>query len=404
LLIVNKKFTFFNIKTLDTTGKMYYIIGEEFSTLAYQVLNLIKTKGVNEMDESSLSKRKQQILRAIVDAHISHGEPVGSKYLSQNVGISASSATIRNEMAELEEMGYLIQPHTSAGRVPSVLGYRYYVDALVRQYAETKSEINEINERLRYKLTEMDQILSEASHLASSFTDYTGIAFKTGTGKARIHRFDAVYISNKSFHLVMTFSGNSVKSKTIMLGFTITRDDVQRFIETANIYLANLTSDEITMPTIMKLEAIMGASAAMVHPAIKAIYEAMNELDTADIKVEGVNKLLKFPEYSDVSKLRDLLGVLEEKDKLLDVLSAKDMNEDGINVYIGNEGDDVMGGTTLIFKNVNVGGSRVAVGVIGPKRMDYEKVIAMINRLTYGMDKMFDQDGARLISPSKEED
>ena len=382
---------------------MYYIIGEDFSTLAYQVLNLIKTKGVKAMDESNLSKRKQQILRAIVDAHISHGEPVGSKYLSQSVGISASSATIRNEMAELEEMGYLIQPHTSAGRVPSVLGYRYYVDALVRQYAETKSEIDEINERLRYKLTEMDQILSEASHLASSFTDYTGIAFKTGTGKARIHRFDAVYISNKSFHLVMTFSGNSVKSKTIMLGFTITRDDVQRFVETANIYLANLTSDEITMPTIMKLEAIMGASAALVHLAIKAIYEAMNELDTADIKVEGVNKLLKFPEYSDVSKLRDLLGVLEEKDKLLDVLSARDMNEDGINVYIGNESDDVMGGTTLIFKNVNVGGSRVAVGVIGPKRMDYEKVIAMINRLTYGMDKMFDQDGARLISPSKED-
>ena len=404
MLIVNKKFTLFNVKTLDTTREMYYIIGEEFSTLTQQVLNLIKTKGVKAMDESNLSKRKQQILRAIVDAHISHGEPVGSKYLSQSVGISASSATIRNEMAELEEMGYLIQPHTSAGRVPSVLGYRYYVDALVRQYAETKSEIDEINERLRYKLTEMDQILSEASHLASSFTDYTGIAFKTGTGKARIHRFDAVYISNKSFHLVMTFSGNSVKSKTIMLGFTITRDDVQRFVETANIYLANLTSDEITMPTIMKLEAIMGASAAMVHPAMKAIYEAMNELDTADIKVEGVNKLLKFPEYSDVSKLRDLLGVLEEKDKLLDVLSAKDMNEDGINVYIGNESDDVMGGTTLIFKNVNVGGSRVAVGVIGPKRMDYEKVIAMINRLTYGMDKMFDQDGARLIGPSKEED
>jgi heat-inducible transcriptional repressor len=201
----------------------------------------------------------------------------------------------------------------------------------------------------------------------------------------------------------MTFSGNTVKSKTIMLGFTITREDVQRFVETANIYLANLTSDEITMPTIMKLEAIMGSSAAMVHPAMKAIYEAMNELDTADIKVEGVNKLLKFPEYSDVSKLRDLLGVLEEKDKLLDVLSAKDMNEDGINVYIGSENDDVMGGTTLIFKNVNVGGSRVAVGVIGPKRMDYEKVIAMINRLTYGIDKMFDQDGARLISPSKED-
>ena len=112
------------------------------------------------IEDSKLSKRKQQILRAIVDAHITHGEPVGSKYLSNDAGISVSSATIRNEMAELEEMGYLMQPHTSAGRVPSVLAYRYYVDALVRQYAETKQEIDEINEKLRYKLTEMDEILS----------------------------------------------------------------------------------------------------------------------------------------------------------------------------------------------------------------------------------------------------
>lgn len=351
------------------------------------------------MDESMLSKRKQQILKAIVDAHISHGEPVGSKYLSQDVGISASSATIRNEMAELEEMGYLIQPHTSSGRVPSVQGYRYYVDALVRQYAETKNEIDEINERLRYKLTEMDEILSEASHLASSFTDYTGIAFKTNSGKVRINRFDSVYISQRSFHLVMSFPGNIVKSKTLMLSFPITREDVSRFTEAANIYLSNLTSDEITMTTIMKLESIMGTSSPMVHPVIKAIYETMSELDTADIKVEGVNKLLKFPEYSDVSKLRELLGVLEEKDKLLDVLSSRGMNDDGINVYIGSEGDgDVMSDTTMIFKNITIGGKRVAIGVIGPKRMDYQNVIKMINRLAYGMDKMFGDGGLRLLT------
>ena len=350
------------------------------------------------MEDGILSKRKQQILKAIVDAHISHGEPVGSKFLSQDVGISASSATIRNEMAELEEMGYLIQPHTSSGRVPSVQGYRYYVDALVRQYAETRNEIDEINERLRYKLTEMDEILSEASHLASSFTDYTGIAFKTNTGKVRINRFDAIYISQRSFHIVMSFSGNIVKSKTLMLSFSITREDVSKFTEAANIYLANLTSDEITMPTIMKLETLMGSSAPMVHPVIKAIYEAMSELDTADIKVEGVNKLLKYPEYSDVSKLRELLGVLEEKDKLLDVLSSRSMNDDGINVYIGAEGDgDVMSDTTLIFKNITVGGKRVAIGVIGPKRMDYQNVIKMINQLAYGMDKMFGDGGLRLL-------
>ena len=356
------------------------------------------------MDDGRLSKRKQLILKAIVDAHISHGEPVGSKYLSQAVGISASSATIRNEMAELEEMGYLIQPHTSSGRIPSVLGYRYYVDTLVSQYTETKSEIEELNEKLRYKLTEMDEILEEASHLASSFTDYTGIAFKSGAGKVRISRFDAVFISSRSFHLVMSFSGDIVKSKTLMFGFPITKEDVSRFADVANIYLSNLTSDEITMPIIMKLEALMGSSFAIVHPSIKAIYEAMNELDTADIKVEGVTKLLKFPEYADVSKLRELLDVLEEKDKLLDVISSRDMSDDGIQVFIGTEDDSgVMSDTTLIFKNVTISGKRVAIGVIGPKRMDYQKVILMINRLAYGMGRMFGESGFNLLTSSDDE-
>ena len=356
------------------------------------------------MNENGLTKRKQQILKAIVDAHISHGEPVGSKYLSQDAHISASSATIRNEMAELEAMGYLEQPHTSAGRVPSVQGYRYYVDTLVRQYVETRNEIDEMNEKLKYKLTEMDKILAEASHLASSFTDYTGIAFKTGSGKARINRFDSVYISQRSFHLVMSFSGDIVKSKTFVLGFAVTKEDVSRFTEIANIYLANLTSDEITMPIIMKMENLMGSSYSIVHPVIKAIYEAMSELDTADIKVEGVNKLLNFPEYSDTSKLRDLLGVLEEKDKLLDVISSRDINEDGINVYIGADGEGgVMSDTTLIFKNVSIGGKQVAVGVIGPKRMDYQKVIEMINRLAHGMGRMFGDEQSYLLGSGEDD-
>ncbi len=353
------------------------------------------------MDSSKLTPRKQQILLSIVNAHINLGEPVGSKYLSQNSKISASPATIRNEMAELEAMGYLVQPHTSAGRVPSELGYRFYVDALVHSYNETKHEIQEINERLQYKLTEMDQILAEASHLASSFTDYTGIAFKTGGGKVRISRFDAVYMSERSFHLVMTFSGEIAKSRTVSPGFYITREDVARFADAANIYLANLTSDEITMPLIMKLEAIMGGSAALVHPAIKAIYEVMSELDTADIKVEGVNKLLKFPEYSDVSKLRDLLGVLEEKDKLLDVIESRTRSDDGINVFIGTEdGEDIMSNTTVIFKHVTIGGKRVAIGVIGPRRMDYEKVIHMIHSLTRSLDNMFSDEPPRLSDGS----
>lgn len=345
------------------------------------------------MEDNRLSPRKMRILKAIVDAHINNGEPVGSKYLAEDVGISCSSATIRNEMAELEALGYLEQPHTSAGRVPSELGYRFYVDALVRQYSETRMEIDEINERLRYKLTEMDEILEEASKLAASFTDYTGIAFKTGAGQVRISKFESVYLGSRDFLLVMVFSGDIVKAKSVHLGFSISRDDLVRFTEAANIYLANLTAESISMPLIVKLEAIMGAAGAMVHPAVKLIYETMSELEEADVKLDGINKLLKYPEYSDGTKLQRLIGMLEEKDKLLDVISAHESSDDGINVYIGRENDsDVMSNTTLIFKNITVGGKRVSVGVIGPKRMNYSKVIGMLTQLATGIDRMFGDD------------
>ena len=355
------------------------------------------------MDDSRLTPRKRQILKAIVDAHINNGEPVGSKFLAQDLSITCSSATIRNEMAELEEMGYLKQPHTSAGRVPSELGYRFYVDSLVRQYNTTKTEIDEINEKLKYKLTEMDEILAEASRLAASFTDYTGIAFKAGLGQVRISKFDSVYISPKDFLLVMLFQGDIVKAKPIHLGFSITEDDLRRFTEALNVYLKNTASDGITMPIIVKLEALMGTAGAMVHPTMKAIYETMNELDTADIKLDGVNKLLQYPEYSDVTKLRDLMGVLEEKEKLLDVISSHTSMDNEINVYIGNEDDnDAMRDTTLIFRNVNIGGKRVAVGVIGPKRMNYSKVIGMINKLASAIDTSFGaEDGDRLLGDGK---
>ncbi len=369
-------------------GKKDYIIDVNISTLVNQVLNF--TERGELLEDSRLSARKKLILKAIVDAHINNGEPIGSKYLSQDALISCSPATIRNEMAELESMGYLVQPHTSAGRIPSELGYRFYVDTLVRQYSETKSEIEEINEKLRYKLTEMDEILEEASRLAASFTDYTGIAFKSGAGNVRISKFDSVYLSPRDFLLVMMFSGDIVKAKPIHLSFSITESDLKRFTEAANIYLVNTSSDGISMPIIVKLETIMGAASAMVHPAVKIIYETMNELDTADIRLDGINKLLKYPEYSDTEKLRNLLGVLEEKDKLLDVISSHTTNDDGINVYIGTENDsDAMSNTALIFKNVNVGGKRLAVGVIGPKRMNYSKVIGMINQLASGIDRIF---------------
>jgi heat-inducible transcriptional repressor len=198
------------------------------------------------------------------------------------------------------------------------------------------------------------------------------------------------------------FAGDVVKAKPIHLSFSITEDDLRRFTEAANLYLVNKLADDISMQTILKLEALMGASGAMVHPALKVIYETMNELDTADVRLDGINKLLKYPEYSDTEKLRNLLGVLEEKDKLLDVISSRTTNDDGINVYIGTENEsDAMSNTTLIFKSLNIGGKKVAVGVIGPKRMNYSKVIEMISQLASGIDRIFSDESNKLLGDGK---
>jgi len=227
-----------------------------------------------------------------------------------------------------------------------------------------------------------------------------GIAFKSGSGKARINKFDSVYLSARDFLLVMMFSGDVVKAKTVHLPFSLSSEDLRRFTEALNIYLVNLESDAITMPIIVKLESIMGAVGAMVHPAIKVIYETMNSLDTADIKLDGVTNLLQYPEYADASKFRNLLGVLEEKEKILDVISSNTTSEDGINVYIGTEDDsDAMSNTTLIFKNVSVGGKQLAIGVIGPKRMNYSKVIGMLNKLATGLDRCLGDDEGLLSEP-----
>jgi heat-inducible transcriptional repressor len=248
----------------------------------------------------------------------------------------------------------------------------------------------------------MDEILSEVSKLAASFTDYTGIAFKSGLGKVRIVQFKSVYLSHRDFLLVMTFEGDIVKTKTIHLPFTLTEDILRRFTEALNIYLVNMTSDSFTVQTIMKIEALMGSAEAMVHPTIKAIYETMNELDTADVKLEGITKLLKYPEYSDISDFRNLMGMLEEKEKFLDVISREASYDSDIHVYIGTEDEsDAMRNTALIFKKVNIGGKELAVGVIGPKRMNYSKVIEMLNGLATGIDKMF---GAAALSSGYEED
>lgn len=344
--------------------------------------------------EHGLSDRKIKILQAIIEAHIADGEPVGSKYLAQDKQLSCSSATIRNEMAELEALGYLEQPHTSAGRVPSELGYRFYVDALLERYRMTNSEIEVINRTLHDKLHELDEILSNASRLASALTNYTSIAIKPRPATVRVERYESMYVDTRNFVLVMLFYGGVVKTKYIHLEYELEEEQQSALVRLLNLGLVGLTSEEITISVICALEKQAGVAAPVISAIVRAVYETMSELDGGDVRVQGVNHLLEYPEYADVGRMKDMLTMLEKKDELLDLI-ATDAEEDGVHIYIGKENTvDVMSNSALVYRQVKRDGHVVgAIGIIGPCRMNYSKVIETLNQLAEGIDNAISDDG-----------
>ncbi len=340
-------------------------------------------------DNRELTERKKQILKAIVDAHIEGGEPVGSKYILQNQQLNCSSATIRNEMAELEEMGYLEQPHASAGRVPSELGYRFYVDSLIEHYAMTTHEIAQINALLKAKMGELDQILLAASNLASTMTNYTGIAIKPRVNCVSIEKFDTIYLEPDHYILVAVDSERNVKSKQIRTDVPIlTPGALSKLTNALNTYVTGLSAEQITLPIIMKLEAEMGSDNGLIADAIKMIYDLLNAPENGEMRVSGIDRLLQYPEYSDVSQLQALLGTLEKKEDILNLVSQNE--NDDISVVIGSESQvKVMNNSALVFKPIIKDGKTLgAIGVLGPRRMDYAKVLATLEGLSGNIENM----------------
>jgi len=346
---------------------------------------------VAENARNELSERKKRILKAIVDAHIVDGEPVGSKYIMQDEHLNCSSATIRNEMAELEALGYLEQPHTSAGRVPSELGYRFYVDTLIESYAMTTTEIAEINKLLKSKMNELDQILMAASKLAGNLTNYTSFVIKPKASSVRIKRFDVIFVDRHSLLLVMISDGGAVLTKRLSIDVSVSQMTASDLAAALNDHISGLTANEITLPIIVELEEAMGDKAGIVNPIIKIIYESMNELDGGDLKVSGMDRLLQYPEYSNKDQLRELLGALENKEDILDLVSEPE--SDGVNVVIGSESSvKVMNNSALVFKPVVRDGKTLgAIGIIGPRRMDYAKVVATIEGLAGNVESMLNE-------------
>ena len=331
--------------------------------------------------EKGLSDRKKLILKAVVEAHIESGEPVGSKYIMQNCLGNCSSATIRNEMAELEALGYLEQPHTSAGRVPSELGYRLYVDSLVEQYAKATRDVVKLNQLLKIKMAEIDQILEHASKLASAMTNYTGLAIKPRQTSVFITKFEIVSIDEFSFVLIMITSGGAVKTKKVKSEIPLEGETLARLSDVLNANLVGLTSDMINLPVIMRLENEMEPYVPLVNHAIKSIYEVMNEIDSGEVRLTGVGNLLSYPEYSDAEQFGGLLATLEQQEQILQLASG--VKGDDINVLIGSENSvKVMNNSSLVFKPIKKDGTTLGIiGVLGPRRMNYKRVLNTLEEI-----------------------
>jgi heat-inducible transcriptional repressor len=343
-----------------------------------------------------LSERKRLILRAVVDAYIAGGEPVGSKYLTTNGHIALSSATIRNEMAELEELGYLIQPHTSAGRIPTEQGYRFYVDSLMQGYKLTAGELRELNNLVRTKVAELDDILEKAGRLVSMLTNYTSLTVKPKTDTAIIRRYKIIKLSSDSCLIIMITAPETVKTKYIHLTDDTDDEGLYRLETALNDLLCDVELNTVTMPVMMELQVRLAGYESLLASVMKCIYEAANEPDGGDLRLDGVNRLLQYPEFNDLDMLSRMLGMLERKEDILDVVSKSD--KDIVNIYIGAENSvDAMRNTTLIFKTINSGRYTVgAIGVIGPCRMDYSKVVTTIGYLARSITEMMkEEDGTK---------
>lgn len=336
-----------------------------------------------------LNDRKKLILQAIIDEYIDSAEPVGSRAISKKHELGLSSATIRNEMADLEEMGYLIQPHTSAGRIPSDAGYRFYVNSLMKKYRIGLDTIERLRKELEGRVVTLDRAVKKAGFLASVLTDYTTVVSASAGEKAEIKKIDLVAVSSETVMLIIVT--RTVKNR--LVNARLTFEECERIAEVLNSRLRGKTADEITYDIIRDLETELCEKLAvepklLIH-VLHFVYESVTELDETEIYVENAKSILKYPEYRDVDKAREIFGFLDDKSNLKQLMANTGEGE-GISAKIGGEnGSEILKDCSLVTVNYSLDGKTAGkLGVIGPKRMDYAKVFAGLDIISQEIDRV----------------
>ena len=340
---------------------------------------------MNELDE-----RKTKILNAIIRTYLETGEPVGSRTISKCSDLNLSSATIRNEMSDLEELGYIVQPHTSAGRIPSDRGYRFYVDHLM---LDKDKEISEMKDFVIERTGKMEQVLKQIAKLLAANTNYATIVSAPHMHRGKVKFIQLSIVDEEQVLATVMLDVNIVKNKIIHTEESMDQETILKLNILLNGSLNGLALEQINLGTISKLKEQAGIHSAVVNDVLDAIAQAIQDDEELEIYTSGATNIFKYPELSDSKRASELISAFEEKQELRDLFveTADGEPGTGIQVYIGNESPlQRMKDCSVVTATYELGdGIHGTVGIVGPKRMDYEKVVDNLKTLKIQLDEIF---------------
>lgn len=344
-------------------------------------------KGVNRLE---LDARKAKILHAIIKNYLDTGEPVGSRTISKYSDLNLSSATIRNEMSDLEELGYIVQPHTSAGRIPTDKGYRLYVDQIMQA---KDREVAEMKELMVEKADKMELILKQVVKLLATNTNYATMISAPRYQKNKLKFIQLSQVDEEHILAVVVVEGNIIKNKIIDSCEPLDNETLLKLNILLNSNLNGLSIDEINLSVISQMKEKAGIHSDIVNSVLDAVAEAIKSDEDLEIYTSGATNIFKYPELSDTEKASKLISALEEKQQLVNLVTETltEEKENGIQVYIGNESPiQTMKDCSVVTATYELEeGVKGTIGIIGPKRMDYEKVLDTLKTLMKQLDGIF---------------
>ena len=338
-----------------------------------------------------LDDRKWKIFNAIIKTYLETGEPVGSRTISKYADLNLSSATIRNEMADLEEMGLIVQPHTSAGRIPSDQGYRMYVDYLMEQ---KDKEVKEMQNMMIQKQDRMEAVLKQVVKVLANNTNYATMISAPQYHRTKLKFIQLSIINETQILAVVVAEGNIVKNKVLNFEHGLNNEMLLKLNILLNTALNGLAMEEINLGLITKLKEQAGIHSDVVSKVLDTVAETIQMDDEMEIYTSGATNIFKYPELSDSSKASELINAFEEKKELASLVaeSMAQTSDTGIQVYIGNEAPiQNMKDCSVVTATYELGsGIKGTIGIIGPKRMDYEKVVDSLKTLKTQLDNVFE--------------